>query len=240
MDLRTAAKLSLERVGIDAHQLALSHDAQRATVLRRRGVSVLLDVGANTGQYVGWLRKFGYTGRIVSFEPNPAAFEVLSAACSGDDRWTGRAVAVGAERSELTLHLTGDSKCASVLQPTGIAAYLPAAGRAVDGIKVPIVTLDEVWADITRPEDVVALKIDVQGYEQSVLDGAAQTLPDIQVLEVEMALVDLYSGGSRIYELLPALAGMGFSVTSIGRGHVDRATGQLLDIDVLMERSQPS
>ncbi len=51
---------------------------KRNEVIRRSGVSTVLDVGANTGQWAMELLRDGFTGRIVSFEPHPAAYAQLT------------------------------------------------------------------------------------------------------------------------------------------------------------------
>ncbi len=70
-------KRIVRRLGYDIERRDLSHPARRAAAMQTRGVDLVLDIGANLGQYVDRLRDFGYDGRIVSFEPLPDAFRVL-------------------------------------------------------------------------------------------------------------------------------------------------------------------
>ena len=74
-------------------------------LLRKYRVDLVLDVGANRGQYAGQLRRSGYTGRILSFEPVPEVFAELSRAAAGDDLWDVHQLALGRERAELDMHV---------------------------------------------------------------------------------------------------------------------------------------
>ena len=56
--------------------------------IENRGINLVLDVGANTGQFGRSLRNRGYAGRIISFEPVKEAFTALENAARGDDLWT--------------------------------------------------------------------------------------------------------------------------------------------------------
>ena len=55
-----------------------------ATALRLRDcltahdINLVLDVGANIGEFVQKIRRLGYRGLVVSFEPNPEAFAQLT------------------------------------------------------------------------------------------------------------------------------------------------------------------
>lgn len=60
-----------------------SEEAQFARLLAAHGIGLVLDVGANVGQYAGRLRTLGFRGRIVSFEPLPHAFARLTDPCTG-------------------------------------------------------------------------------------------------------------------------------------------------------------
>jgi FkbM family methyltransferase len=198
-------------------------------------VTVVLDVGANTGQYVDWLRDFGYDHQVVSFEPIPEVFGELRQRLHRDERWLGVQAAVGARGGTATMQVMRDSKCSSLLAPRAIGNYIPGAAVA-ESVEVPVVSLDDAWSQFVRPDDRVAVKIDVQGFEAAVLDGLAEHVRSVSVIEVEVALTELYEGATAPEELLRRLGKDGFGIVSLDRGFVDSDTGQVLDIDMLLER----
>jgi len=212
-----------------------THDSSRVEALRRHGVDVLLDVGANAGQYATGLRASGYGGRIVSVEPLNGAYSLLSAACADDPGWTAVQAALAAAPGSLDMHVTLDSRCSSALAPAAITA-LP-GGSPVGTETVRARTLDDLTDEVVGDADHLAVKLDAQGYEREILAGGAVTLVRARVLELEMALVATYDGAPLVQELLPALTGQGFSIVSIEPGHRDRSTGQVYDVDVLLERT---
>ena len=83
--------------------------------LRRLKIDLVVDVGANEGQFVGWMRDRGYHGRIVSFEPQAAAFASCSRRWGGDPHWTGVRKALGETAGEIDLHVAGNSVSSSIL-----------------------------------------------------------------------------------------------------------------------------
>src|SRR3954453_11726149 len=91
---------------------------RRARVLAAHGVDLVLDAGANTGQYAGHLRAEGYRGRIVSFEPASAAFAALQAAAARDPKWSVRRCAIGDAEGTLDLRTYPDSRHNSGLPPS--------------------------------------------------------------------------------------------------------------------------
>src|SRR3712207_10877 len=74
-------------------------------LLVRENINCVFDVGANRGQFAGELRGIGYRGRIVSFEPVRAEFEVLEKRFAGDRDWRGLRMALGRERKQATIHV---------------------------------------------------------------------------------------------------------------------------------------
>jgi len=234
--LRQGAKNAAERVNLDVHRRDLAHPARRMAAMRVRGIDAVLDVGANHGQYVEWLRRSGYHGAILSFEPIPHVFRSLQLRCGADVSWRGVQAAVGAQSGRLTLNVSEDSVTSSFLAARSeLTSRIPSA-RAVDVVEVDVTTVDKVMSSPALAGRRVMLKIDVQGFEHAVLDGASESLGEIELVEIEMGLTTLYEGGSTIYDLLPRLRGENFGIISLDAGYVDKETGQVLDLDMLLGR----
>jgi FkbM family methyltransferase len=211
-------------------------ELRRLELIRGRRIDVVLDVGANDGPFAKALRAAGYTGRIVSFEPQSEAFGRLSAAAAADPAWTGHRLALGATDGEAELHLAGNSSSSSLLEMS--AQHLASApeSRYQGSESVPVARLDTLRAELVGAGDRVYLKVDTQGYELEVLRGAAGTLPQVDVVDVELSLVPLYDGAPLFDEVMHHLAGHGFVPVSLEPAFTDPADGRLLQLDGLFVR----
>ena len=119
----TLIQRALRAVGLEVRRLRRGAPPPFAPLVLSRhleGVDVVLDVGANVGQFGRQVRQHGYTGRIVSFEPQHDAYRELCAAAAGDDAWECVEVALGEREGELTLHIAGNSKASSLLEMTSV------------------------------------------------------------------------------------------------------------------------
>lgn len=194
---------------------------------------VVVDVGAGYGETVGAYRRAFPNAAIYAFEPTPEAAESLAARREFDP-FEVLPVAVGAEPGTATLSVNAFQPTSSLL-PTADAgaAYwgdgLLETERAID---VPVVTLDSFCEE--RGIDVIdVLKIDVQGAERAVLEGARGLLERRSVRSVyfEVILVDTYVGQSSFEEYLRLLRAVGYRLAGI-YGQVIR-DGTLYSIDLL-------
>ena len=82
-------KSAIHFAGFDLHRLNPSSNPsfQLKKALDRFGVDLVLDVGANAGQFSSELRSVGYQGSLVSFEPLSVAHRALSEVASRDAKW---------------------------------------------------------------------------------------------------------------------------------------------------------
>jgi FkbM family methyltransferase len=205
---------------------------RRARVLAAHGVDLVLDVGANTGQYARHLRAEGYRGRIVSFEPAQATFGLLEAAAASDPGWRVQRCAIGAAEGTLALHTYPDSR-----HNSGLA---PAPGRPMPPeLAVETVTvrpLDALCGDVWDVTDRIALKLDVEGFEGEALDGAAAVVAHAAVIEIELSTVALHEGQALLPEIAVRLYSAGFRLTSLRPLWTDPATHALVEADGIFER----
>jgi FkbM family methyltransferase len=198
--------------------------------------AVVLDVGANAGQFGETLRAAGYLGRIASIEPLASAHALLQLRAAQDGNWfVAPRMALGAEAGEATINIAANSHSSSLLPMMG--AHLAAAphSKYVGEERVPVRRLDEVFDELVLGQRCL-LKIDVQGFEAQVLAGARESLAKIVALQIEMSLIECYEGEAGFLELLADIRGRGFALHSITPAFTDTRTGQLLQADCFFVR----
>lgn len=199
------------------------------------GVELVLDVGANQGQYAEHLRAAGYAGEIVSFEPGSEAFGLLERASRTDAGWFTRHVALGDEPGRVTLNVSANSVSSSLLDIT--QRHVDAARRSVtvDQEDVEVVRLD---TEIPLTGRKTLLKVDTQGFEMPVLRGVGDLIDQIELIQVELSLVELYDGQASYLDVLSHLDASGYSVRQVLPGFTDPHSGELLQLDVVVGRTR--
>jgi FkbM family methyltransferase len=214
-----------------------SHELRRAQLLRERGVGLVLDGGANRGQYAKRLRQLGYGGEILSVEPIPEVFAALARAASRDPRWRCVNAALGETAGEASLHINPISEVSSLLAATG--AVNTAGWQTGSTIRVPMRTVDEVLLDDDGSDRSAPLflKLDLQGYELPALAGAARSLERVCAVELEASTVALYRDAALLPEVVARLDGLGFAVFSVDSALVDYESGRILQLDLLFTRA---
>jgi len=231
--MNDAIRSTARRFGVDVRRYPQCDPSfQRAALLRRNDVDVVLDGGANSGQYAIALRRSGYTGRIMSYEPVKASFDRLLAATAGDHGWTAYKIALGPTAGSSTINVAANNGASSSFLPM-LESHIRAAPNAqyVSQEQVIMATIDEVVAENVKPDARMFLKLDVQGFEKAVLLGAQQTLPSLVGVELEMSFVPLYDGGMLYLEVFEWAASQGFTLMLIDPMFTDPRTGQILQAD---------
>jgi FkbM family methyltransferase len=207
--------------------------------LKSRDVDVVLDVGANCGQYASRLREADFDGRVVSFEPLSGAFTRLQRSASNIPRWDCRRCALGDVDGPITMNVAGNAGESSSILPM-LQRHRDVFPRAnyVGTEDVTMSRLDSVAAEVVAPAEVAFLKIDVQGYEKQVIDGGRSTISDRCVgIEIELSFVPLYDGGMLIQEALDLMDSLGFLLKGLVPGFTDLRTGQVLQADGVFFRA---
>jgi len=206
-------------------------------MLSKREVNLVLDVGANTGQFGHQLRFDGYRGRIVSFEPLFRAHEKLLEASRNDRLWeVAPRAAIGNTDGEIEIHVAGNLVSSSVLDM--LDAHITAApeSRYVGAERVPMRRLDALASDYLQPDSILCIKIDSQGYEDRVLQGAPNLITKAVGLQLELSFVPLYDGQRLYDEMVDQLKSLGFELWGMSPAYVDPQSGRLLQVDATFSR----
>ncbi len=211
---------------------------RRLKLLRHHGVDLILDVGADTGEYVTRLRRHGYAGHVVSFEPLASSYAELCRHCAADPLWEAVNMALGDRDGQASLNVAANAHSSSLRGM--LAAHVKAAPHsAYVGVEeVRVRRLDTVFAEYRRAAARVFLKVDVQGGEREVLAGAEQAMSAITGVQLEMSLVPLYEGQALFGELLEWMTSRGLVLMSLEPGFTDPRSGQLLQVDGVFFRNE--
>lgn len=203
-----------------------------------RDIDIVIDGGANCGQYAKWMRECGFRGTIISFEPASETFSVLSEAAQGDDNWYCRQEGLGSEDGQVSLNLTQTSLGSSIFRRTCLHLQMWPMDVDAGAEDVPVRSLRSLWEELGCEGKRVFLKLDVEGAELSVLEGAGPVLGRVALLELELPLVALHHNVPTLAEILSFLEDQRFSTVALEQNHRgDEVTGQMLMIDGIFRPS---
>lgn len=172
------------------------------------GPVTVVDIGVNHGQFLHLASRLWPAARIVGVEPNAELAAKAAGLYRDDSRVQIESCAVGAENGEIDLFVTANDQNSSIHAPS--AAFHD--DRADDGVvrteAVPLKRLDTLLEGIDGP---MLMKIDVQGAELEVLQGAGDRLEDVSVIIIESPFEAAYEGAAGFDEIYRFLTARGFA-----------------------------
>lgn len=219
------------RYGIDLTQLRYADStwAARVQLLATLRPDVVLDIGANTGQFASELRLAGYAGEIISFEPLSDAYEVLAQRAANDRRWQTHQLALGAEAGSALINVAANSMSSSLLSMSAQHRRAAPDSQYIRQEQVNIARADHL--DVLGRYQRIFCKIDTQGFEQKVLEGLDSLWPKVIAVQLETSHASLYEGSWGYQEVMEYFDNKGWIPVFIERGFTDAATGRVLQSD---------
>ena len=212
--------------------------ARRLLVMEAEAIDLVVDVGANRGQWAGDVRAAGFKGSMVSLEPLAEPFAELVERTGSDTRWGCRRLALGEETGTVPINVAGNIVSSSMLPMTERHRSAAPGSAPIGTEEISVARLDDVARDLLDESESAYLKLDVQGFELHALRGAEGTLPRIRAIETELSLVELYEGQPLLPDVFEHLRARGYDCVSLEPGFVSRESGYLLQADGLFLRSQ--
>jgi FkbM family methyltransferase len=226
-------------LGFELHRFSPENSSQARLMkmISIHSIDLVLDVGANVGMYSRTLRMCGYQGRLLAFEPLSKAREELLQLSSNDKMWdVAPQAAIGAENGEVEINVAGNSSSSSILNMMNSHKQAAPHSQYVDVEKVPLRKLDTLTEGYRDKYSNIFLKIDTQGYEHFVLEGAKKTLKRVAGIQLELSLIPLYEGQILYDDLVDKMKILGFSMWDISTVLTEPKSGRLLQVDAVFFR----
>lgn len=220
------------------HTLHQDLEIRRQIFFSTLQIDTVIDVGANVGQYAEGLRKSGFAGRIISFEPTTQAYFKLQAESQNEPNWDCYPYAIGDKPATIIMNISQNSFSSSILTPTDASLKSEPSIKTIDREPVIVKTLDGFWDKMGLENHKVWLKIDTQGFEHNVIQGALKVLPQVMGIEMEMCLQPSYEGATPLKALAPIMAELGFELVVVSPGFWDKTNAIVWEVEtVLLNKS---
>lgn len=201
---------------VSRYPVETSLDYHLMELIRKLDISVVVDVGAHHGEYALRLRRLGFTGSIVSYEPSPEAFAVLAERANPDPNWSVVQKAASNRDGEAKLVIYGQSQLNSLFEASdyGSANWGEDMGRR-GSLSVETCRLQPMIRELKKAHNRVLLKVDTQGNDLTVLEGTDSELHSVHALQVEVPVQSIYAGVSDFLETVGRLTDLGFDITGM-------------------------
>lgn len=168
---------------------------------------LVIDIGAYNGDSAIFLADLLRHNPVWAFEPNPDVFKEAVNLCKGKDNIRLFNLGFSNTAGVTDFYLTTHAVSSSLLAP------LPNPEIEFERkIKVDIQTLDYYFRDVN---EILLLKLDVQGAELKILEAGVQTLSKTKLVLTEVLNSQMYEGCSQYYEVDEMLRQRGFLLYSI-------------------------
>ena len=204
-----------------------------AYIFKKLEINVLLDIGANEGQFANKVRKNGYAEKIISFEPLKDVYKELIKNSEKDINWTTQNFALGDYNGETIINESNYSLSSSILPMTNLHLDAKKDSSFISQHKISIKKIDTYIQEKKLNYNNIFLKIDTQGTENKVLDGANNNLDKIKGILCELSLDELYLGQKLWIEIIEKMKSKNYEVWYLEKGFQHPKNRKVLQLDCI-------
>ena len=223
------------------HQIKISSSHYFLKSILNSKTPVVIDVGAHKGETVSNIKSININSVIYSFEPTPSSFYELEGLCSNYSNASAFQLLIGSVCESVEFSISDASPINSILpiaSDTQLSTHWNVnSPSSVNKISVDCVTLDYMLGKLDC-KHVRLLKIDTQGSELNVLQGAHHALSSatFDYIMLEYIVVKVYEGQPSLSQILCLMSDYNYTIYRIFDASYSRQ-GQLLQFDIVFARN---
>jgi FkbM family methyltransferase len=230
--LKNKVKLLIQRItGLNISRHRTDFETTRNSLIQKLQPDLVIDCGANSGQWGSSLKKKFPHIDLISFEPLSTAFQALQLKSESFNSWATHQLALSSYSGIATIQVASNDGMSSSLSRPSLHVDVHPEIRFTDGQEIVVSTLDA----FSFPAERIFLKLDVQGHEQSVLKGAVESIKSVVLIEIESSFTPLYESETPHHALIARLSSLGFIPFDFGNVHRD-LDGRVWQLDTLLVR----
>lgn len=207
--LRTIVKRPLNLIGLDLVRYNPRYAIGEYAYIASLNIKTVIDVGAHSGEFARMIKRVLPDAAIFSFEPLKDVFQRLEQETKNGSNIMAFNCALGERNETVEIHRSSYAQSSSILPMAQLHkdAFPVSADHTSQTVEVK--RLDDVMKEFTlKPE--IAIKIDVQGYEDKVIAGGPETIEKTKAIIVEVSFRELYEGQPLFEKIFQLLNGKGF------------------------------
>jgi FkbM family methyltransferase len=235
--IKDLIKFSLKKIDYKISKISIhtSESLHIVKCLQHHKIDLVLDIGANIGQYASSLLLDGYKGEIISFEPLSSAHAILKTNAKKNKNWViYKRTAIGNFDGQIHINISKNSVSSSILPILDVHTDAEENSIYTGSEYTSIERIDTiVKKENILNEKAIFIKIDAQGFEWEVLEGAVKTLSFAKGIQIELSLVYLYKNQRLWNEILNYLELKNYKLWAILPGFCNQNTGQTLQLDAI-------
>lgn len=200
-------------------------------IIKCNKIEVVYDVGANVGQYATELRKNGFGGKIISFEPISSVFQKLCQNMAGDKNWIGENVAIGGENKNEEINVSEGTFFSSFKKlDEKIKEASPEASVSYKEV-VKMTSLEVILNKFNLVNKNMLLKLDTQGFDFNILKSNEKHLKVFKVIQTELSLTPIYENQAPIEKVIEYLRSTGFEICLLVPGYFNHIEKKYMEYD---------
>ncbi len=203
----------------------------RNLIFQHNKIDLIFDIGAHIGLYGHGVRHNGFSGKIISFEPQSKPFMALTDLAKNDKQWDTENFALGDFDGEAEINISENSVSSSILDVKQSSVDLVPESKVIGKETIQVKKLDTVLLDYYKEGNKLFVKIDAQGFEKNIIEGARNSLDKIQGFQLELPVNSFYEDSESFTEMIYYMYSLGFRLASVESGWHNLKTGEIMEID---------